>query len=104
MFFWVTAAVLTQAQVPTNPITQDRLDQPKPPVVTPQPSAGRTNVQAAGSAEPIRTIVFRGVDAPARVANAARAFVGKRASRPTLVELAAALSRAYEGTDVALYT
>ena len=106
MPFWLlAAAAAAQVQPGTNPIVRDRLDQHPPvPKVVPQKRRGTTSVQAAGSSQPIRTIVFQGVQAPAEVAEAARAFLGRPATRDALVELAGALSRAYERTDIALYT
>ena len=74
-----------------------------PPVVTPA-APPQASVEAQGSDEPIQTIVFDGTEAPTRVAEAARAFIGRPATRANLIELAGALSRAYEKTDVALYT
>lgn len=105
MFLYLAALGLAQAEAVPNPVTQNRLDQAKPPKVVPQrrPSA-RSDVKSAGSTQPIRTIVFQGVQAPLRIAEAAKAFIGRPASRDTLVELAGALSKAYEQTDVALYT
>jgi len=105
MFLYLAGLALAQAEAVPNPVTQNRLDQPRPPKVVPQRRPGaRSEVQSAGSMQPIRTIVFQGVQAPARVAEAASAFIGRPASKATLVELAGALSKAYETTDVALYT
>jgi hemolysin activation/secretion protein len=106
MPFWLlAAAAAVQLQPGNNPIVRDRLDQQPPvPKVVPQKRRGTTSVQAAGSQQPIRTIVFQGVQAPAEVAEAAKAFLGRPATRASLVELAGALSRAYERTDIALYT
>src|SRR5918992_1060014 len=86
-------------------ITQRLVRPPPPPKVTPQQRPpGQAQVAAQGTAEPIRTIVFEGVEAPAEVAKAATPFIGRPATRETLVALAGALSSAYERTDVALYT
>jgi len=95
----------TPAQPGSSPLTNERLDRrpPVPEVVQPAPDQ-IASVAAAGSDEPIRTIVFQGTEAPKAVADAASAFIGRPASRQTLVELAGALSRAYERTNVALYT
>src|SRR5436190_3887349 len=106
MPFWLMAAAVA-AQVPpgNNPIIRDRLDQHPPvPKVVRTKRRGTTSVQAAGSEQPIRTVVFQGVEAPAEVAEAAKAFLGRPATRNSLVELAGALSRAYGQTDIALYT
>ncbi len=106
MFFSVIAAAAAfQLQAPANPIDRDRLDRnPPAPKVVPQEPRGNATVQAQGSQEPIRTIAFHGVEAPAEVARVAETFLGRPATRETLVELASALSRAYERTDIALYT
>ncbi|HEX6660294.1 MAG TPA: POTRA domain-containing protein, partial [Sphingomicrobium sp.] len=105
MFLYLAALGLAQAEPVPNPVTQNRLDQAKPPKVVPQRRRGvRSDVKTAGSMQPIRTIVFQGVQAPSHVADSARAFIGRPASHATLVELAGALSKAYEDTDVALYT
>lgn len=89
-----------------NPIVNERLDQrPPKPIVSPQRRPrGRTAIAASQSNARIRTIDFQGVEAPARVAEAAKAFLGRQATRATLTELAGALSKAYELTDIALYT
>lgn len=52
----------------------------------------------------ITGVRFHGVDAPAPVARAAAPFLGRKAARQTLAELAAALAAAYRDSDVALYT
>ncbi|MBB6123980.1 ShlB/FhaC/HecB family hemolysin secretion/activation protein [Sphingobium subterraneum] len=61
-------------------------------------------VEAADGAVPIRSIGFSGMDAPLAVADAARPYVGRKATRQTLAELAHAISRAYSRTGIALYT
>jgi hemolysin activation/secretion protein len=97
--------VAVPAQPGVSPLTNERLDRrpPVPEVLQPAPEQ-TASVQAAGSDEPIRTIMFQGTQAPKAVADAASAFIGRPATRETLVELAGALSRAYERTNVALYT
>jgi len=101
----IAAAASLQPQTGTNPVTDRRIDRNPPVQVTPPARAPETaQLQTAGSDVPINTIVFRGAEAPAPVADAARAFLERPATRETLVELAAALSRAYEKTDVALFT
>jgi hemolysin activation/secretion protein len=102
VFSAIAAAVLAQ-QTTTSPYIQPRVEQ-RAPRVTPQAAQGSTSIQAQGTAEPIRGIVFEGVQAPAAVAAAAQGFIGRPATRETLVELATALSRAYQRTDIALYT
>jgi hemolysin activation/secretion protein len=64
----------------------------------------KTNVRAAGAPAVIRGIQFQGAKAPGPVAEAAKRFLGKTAIKENLIELASALSAAYEKTDVALYT
>ena len=61
-------------------------------------------VDAAASAAAIKGVSFVGVDAPARVADAARPFLGRPAWGETLAALAKAISDAYAKTGVALYT
>lgn len=61
-------------------------------------------VTASDAGAPIRGVDFVGVDAPAPVADAARAFLGKTASRETLGALAKAISDAYAKSGIALYT
>ena len=93
------------AQTGPSPLTNERLDRRPPVPEVLQPTTEQVaSVQATGSLEPIRTIVFQGTQAPKAVADAASAFIGRPATRETLVELAGALSRAYERTNVALYT
>ncbi|MDF7777669.1 ShlB/FhaC/HecB family hemolysin secretion/activation protein, partial [Sphingomonas sp. AOB5] len=64
----------------------------------------RTRVAATGAPAPIRGIRFQGAQAPGPVAKAAEGFLGRTATRETLLELAGVLSRAYEKSEVALYT
>lgn len=52
----------------------------------------------------IRAIKFEGVDVPAVVADAARPFIARTASRAVLDELTAAMTAAYEQSNVALFT
>lgn len=100
------AAVLQQATPGATLLDRNRLDRApvpaKPPVAT-QPNAP-TSVTAAGNAAPIAGIRFTGGKAPAPVARAAQAFLGRPATRATLAQLAGALSAAYGRSAVALYT
>lgn len=64
----------------------------------------RTSINWKGTSKPIGGIAFKGTKAPAAVAAAAEKFIGRPANQETLTELAGALSRAYEETDIALYT
>lgn len=88
-------------------IDRDRIDRP-PPVATPdkprQPPRAKVDIAPPRASVPIRGIRFVGADAPAPVARAARKFLGKPTTSETLQELAAALSTAYEKSNVALYT
>ncbi|BBD99131.1 ShlB/FhaC/HecB family hemolysin secretion/activation protein [Sphingobium amiense] len=68
------------------------------------PLRGDVAVDADDSSAAIRGIDFVGVDAPERVAHAARQFLGRPASRQTLAALARAISDAYARSDIALYT
>lgn len=68
------------------------------------PAQSAIVVEAEDSGANIRGIDFVGVDAPERVAQAARQFLGRPASRQTLVALAKAISDAYAKSDIALYT
>ncbi len=52
----------------------------------------------------IRAIDFEGADVPASVADAARPFIASTTSRTTLESLAAAMTQAYQRSDVALFT
>lgn len=99
----LASIALIQPEAPPvlPPQTRPAAPAPKP---QPEPARPSATVEAEGVGEPILTIIFEGVEAPAAVARAAEAFLGRPATRETLVELAAALSRAYERTDVALYT
>jgi hemolysin activation/secretion protein len=60
--------------------------------------------KGASNAGPIKGVRFDGVEAPARVAEAARPFLGRPASAETLQALANALSDAYGHSAIALYT
>ncbi len=100
------AATVAQDPRGTQLIDRNRADRALPttpplpvPSSRPQPS-----ITTDRSAAPITGIRFVGAKAPARVAAAARHFLGQRADKPTLTRLAAAMSAAYEGGDVALYT
>ncbi len=105
MFVSLLAAAAL-AQQPPGVGTRDPLARPRPParrVVREAPAPAPT-IQATGSNQPIAGIAFKGTDAPAQVAAAAETFIGRPATSETLTELAGALSRAYEKTDIALYT
>lgn len=105
MFVVVAAAAALAQQPPRAAPYPQRPDQrPLAPKVAPPAPQPQGSVEARGSDQPIQTIVFQGTEAPTAVAAAAEPFVGRPATRENLVELAGALSRAYERTDVALYT
>ena len=70
----------------------------------PPPTSGRIAVQAGDNSTIIRAIDFVGVEAPERVAQAAKAYLGKPASGENLKALAEAVSKAYSKSGVALYT
>ena len=102
----LAAAVPQQPARGTQLIDRDRADRVLPTLPVRRPAASRPapTVAAARAAVPIAGIRFVGAQAPAKVAAAARGFLGQRADRATLTRLAAAMSAAYEGGDVALYT
>lgn len=90
----------------TSLIDRDRIDRPRAPtpVPAPAPAKPQARIAATGSNTPIKGIRFEGAQAPGPVAQAAERFLGRPATVETLQELAGSLSRAYEKTDVALYT
>ncbi|MEP9358458.1 ShlB/FhaC/HecB family hemolysin secretion/activation protein [Sphingomonas sp. KR3-1] len=89
-------------------VDRNRIDRPQAPRETLAPRStprrGATSVAATGTEVPIQGIRFQGAQAPAAVAAAARRFIGRPGNKDTLLELAGTLSRAYQHTDVALYT
>ncbi len=52
----------------------------------------------------IRGVRFEGTDVPPEVADAARPFIGRMGSKKTLDALAAAMSKAYQDSDIAFFT
>jgi hemolysin activation/secretion protein len=82
----------------------DRTPQPDLPDERTNPKRGGVVVNATSPSTAIRGIGFRGEKVPARVAEAAKPFLGRPADKPTLTALAAALSAAYAKSDIALYT
>ena len=97
------AAMIAQTPPGLGPVVQPLNDTPA--VKRSQnKKSGSTTISAQATGRPIKGIAFKGVDAPAEVAAAANAFIGRPATREVLLELAGALSRAYEKTDIALYT
>jgi hemolysin activation/secretion protein len=92
----------------TPPLIEQGRDQDRPQI----PGAGDRStlpkgsvaVDVESSAVAIEGIDFVGIDAPAIVAEAARPFLGRPASRETLAALAKAISDAYGKTGIALYT
>ena len=98
--------VATPQTAQGNPlIDRNRLDRavapalPTPPIAQPP-----VTVADALPGTTIKGIRFIGARAPAGVAKAARAYLGRRASAAVLTDLATTLSRAYQGSAVALYT
>lgn len=107
----IALATAAQAGVPANPgatlIDRTRSDRARAPTPERRPVPTAPASVAVPADAPDVTIVgirFRGAKAPAPVAQAGRRFLGRKASRVTLSELAAALSAAYAKSDVALYT
>lgn len=88
--------------LPASPAPME--PQPAPVPQTPPSNSALVNVDTADSAARINGIRFIGVKAPAEVAAAARRFIGQRADRKTLRQLADAISAAYARTDIAFYT
>ena len=86
-------------------IDRNRIDHPAPAPLPPsQPPALAPKVASGNPNMTITGINFDGTQAPAPVARAARRFLGRKASIETLQKLAAALSKAYGRSAVALYT
>jgi hemolysin activation/secretion protein len=105
--------LLLAAQSLATPMTPPLIEQgrdrdlPSLPDPAEQPRTPRGDlvaVDAGDNAVPIRGVDFVGVDAPVIVADAARPFLGRPASRETLEAMAKAISEAYGKTGIALYT
>ena len=98
-FAWQDAGVI---------VDRNRIDRNQPPreVTRPRaaPKRGTASVAASGTDTPIQGIRFQGAQAPGPVAEAAKRLIGRPGNKDTLLELAGTLSRAYQRTDVALYT
>lgn len=108
---FATIMILTAAQaLPPSPgatlIDRTRTDRAplRPAQTAKQSQPAPTSVIADAPDVTIRGIRFAGARAPAPVAKAGRAFLGRKAARQTLAELAAALAAAYRKSEVALYT
>jgi len=115
-----TLLAVAQSAAPTVPSTnrsplildQNRLDRTPDPTEAPRDTtpqirtvpSGGSKVEASADAVAIRNVNFGGAKVPARVADAARPFLGRKATKETLGNLANALSAAYEEADIALYT
>ncbi|MEG3181020.1 ShlB/FhaC/HecB family hemolysin secretion/activation protein [Sphingomonas sp. LT1P40] len=98
-------AAVADPQDGTRLIDRNRIDRPKTaPKIAPMAPRERARIAASGTGRPIKGVRFRGVDAPGPVAKAAEDFLGRAMTAETLAELAGTLSRAYEKSDVALYT
>jgi len=97
---WQDAGVI----VDRNRIDRATAPREAPPAPHSTPRRDTTNVAATGTDVPIRGIRFQGAQAPGPVADAAKRFIGRPGSKDTLIELAGTLSKAYQRTDVALYT
>lgn len=83
---------------PVAPTTENQVQNPS--------SAGRPVVEAGAeeNAVTITGIRFVGLKAPASAANATKPFIGQPATRANLQKIAAAITKGYEGADVALFT
>lgn len=99
-------AAAADPQDGTRLIDRNRIDRPRAPdpELKPAPDPEQTRIAASGTGRPIKGIRFRGAQAPRPVAHAAETFLGKPMNERVLAELAGTLSRAYEKSDVALYT
>jgi hemolysin activation/secretion protein len=94
----------------STPIDRDRVDRAAPPAPAApaerlQAPTGAISIEAdTEAAPPIRNIAFEGTDVPLIVAKAAETFVGRPANRANLQALTDAMSKAYERSEVALFT
>lgn len=110
----MAAAILSMA-VPTWAQPTGTTNRGKPPLAPadskdrlPDPARKKVDLSKVElGARPdvtISEIQFIGAGVPANVAKAAQKFVGRRASAETLTKLAAAMTKAYERSSVALFT
>ena len=95
------AATPIDARPPISP-TGDNRD-PLPDPQQPEIELGKVELGARPDVT-ISEIRFIGAGVPANVGRAAQRFVGKRASADNLAKLAAAMTRAYSRSSVALFT
>ncbi|MBB6426069.1 ShlB/FhaC/HecB family hemolysin secretion/activation protein [Sphingopyxis sp. JAI128] len=95
------AATPLDGRPPLAPGSSER--EPLPDPETNSLSFGKVDLGARPDVT-IREIRFVGAGVPANVARAAQRFVGKRASADNLAKLAAAMTRAYNRSSVALFT
>ena len=107
MLLSATAALAAQpAATPLDgrpPLAPDRTRDPLPDPEADPLSLGKVELGARPDIT-IREIRFVGAGVPANVGRAAQRFVGKPASADTLARLAAAMTRAYNRSSVALFT
>lgn len=85
------------------PLAPDRSRDPLPDPETGSLTLGKVELGARPDII-IREIRFVGAGVPAKVGRAAQRFVGKPASADNLAKLAAAMTRAYNRSSVALFT
>lgn len=85
------------------PLAPDRSRDPLPDPAPRDVALGTVELGARPDVT-IREIRFVGAGVPANVARAAQRFVGRRASADNLAKLAAAMTRAYNRSSVALFT
>ena len=85
------------------PLAPDRSRDPLPDPEVRDVTLGKVELGARPDVT-IREIRFVGPGVPANVARAAERFVGRRASADNLAKLAAAMTRAYNRSSVALFT
>lgn len=101
----IAAALVQQQAVPSQIIDRGRLEESRAPgEIVQQRPEGSVAVLSGGTTRPIQGIEFQGASAPAEVAAAAEQFIGRIATKGILTELAGALAKAYEKTNVAFYT
>ncbi|MGQ3289571.1 MAG: ShlB/FhaC/HecB family hemolysin secretion/activation protein [Sphingopyxis sp.] len=106
---WLLPAAALAAQPAATPLdgrpplAPDRSRDPLPDPEAKPLTLGKVELGARPDIT-IREIRFLGAGVPANVGRAAQLFVGKRASADNLAKLAAAMTRAYNRSSVALFT
>ena len=96
-----SATPLEPGRPPLSPTSDRPFPLPDPDVAAPSPA--RTAPQGRPDIA-IRKVRFIGAGVPANVAKAAEPYIGRPASTDNLKRLAAAMTRAYNRSSVALFT